>query len=195
MPALKGWVQDYHPIAYASKSLTHIQQHYAQIEKEMLTVVFGCTRFYDYIYGVPNITVESDHKPLETILKKPLCQAPLQLQRMIMIIQKYYYYSLNLVYHPGKELVLADTLSRAFLQDDDDPLEENFEVNTLSKIVHKELGQRQKYYYDRHSKPLEEFTTGDQVMMKDKDRWRPVTVITKTAPQSYIIKMTTGQIY
>ena len=47
---------------------------------------------------------------------------------MIMIIQKY---SLNLVCRPGKELVLADMLSRAFLQDDDDdPLEENFEVNT-----------------------------------------------------------------
>ena len=33
----------------------------------------------------------------------------------------------------------------------------------------------------KHSKPLEEFTTGDQVMMKDKDRWRPATVINKTA--------------
>ena len=40
-------------------------------------------------------------------------------------------YSLNLVYHPGKEIVLADMLSRAFLQDDDDPLEENFEGQHL----------------------------------------------------------------
>ena len=50
---------------------------------------------------------------------------------MIMTVQKY---SLNVVYRPGKELVLADTLSRAFLQDDDDSLEEKFEVNTLSVI-------------------------------------------------------------
>ena len=97
----------------------------------MLAVVFGCIRFHDYIYGVPNVTVESDHKPLESILKKPLCQAPLRLQKMIMTVQKY---SLNVVYRPGKELVLADTLSRAFLQDDDDSLEEKFEVNTLSVI-------------------------------------------------------------
>ena len=112
-------IQNDHPIEYASKSLTHTQQYYAQIEKEMLAVVFGCTRLHDYIYGVPNITVENDYNPLETILKKLLCQAPLRLQRMIMTIQKY---SLNLAYRPGKELVLADTLSRAFLHDDD-PLE------------------------------------------------------------------------
>ena len=104
-------IQDDHPIAYASKSLTNTQQHYAQIEKEMLAVEFGCTRFHDYIYRVPNVTVESDHKPLETIFKKLLCQAPLRLQKMIMTIQN----SLNLVYRPGKELVLADTLSRVFL--------------------------------------------------------------------------------
>ena len=112
-------IQNDHPIEYASKSLTHTQQYYAQIEKEMLAVVFGCIRLHDYIYGVPNITVENDHNPLETILKKLLCQASLRLQRMIMTIQKY---SLNLAYRPGKELVLADTLYRAFLHDDD-PLE------------------------------------------------------------------------
>ena len=82
-------LQDDHPIAYGSKSLTNTQQQYAQIEKEMLAVVFGCTRFHDYIYGVNNVTVESDHKPLETILKKLLCHAPLRLQKMIMTVQKY----------------------------------------------------------------------------------------------------------
>ena len=76
------------------------------------------------------MTVENDHKPLEAFLKKPLCRAPLQLQRMIMTIQKY---SINVVYRPGKQLVLVDTLSRAFLQDDS-ALEENFDVNALSII-------------------------------------------------------------
>ena len=101
-------LQDDHPIAYASKSLTRTQ--YAQIEKEMLAVVFGCTRFHDFIYRVNDVTVESDHKPLETILKKPLCQVPLRLQKMILTVQKY---SLNVIYCPGKELALADTLSKA----------------------------------------------------------------------------------
>ena len=63
-------LQDQYPLAYASKSLTTCQQNYAQIEKEMLAIVFGCVKFHDYIYGLPNIHVETDHKPLESILKK-----------------------------------------------------------------------------------------------------------------------------
>ena len=66
------------------------------------------------------------------------------------------------------------------------------------KIMQKELLQRkerQKHYYDQHSKPLQELMTGDQVMMKTKDKWQPARVIVKTTPQSYIIKTTAGQIY
>ena len=44
--------QDNQPVAYASKSLTTCQQNYTQIEKEMLAIVIGCTRFHDYIYGL-----------------------------------------------------------------------------------------------------------------------------------------------
>lgn len=40
-----------HPIAYASVSLTETQKNYAQIEKELLAILFGCTRFHQYIYG------------------------------------------------------------------------------------------------------------------------------------------------
>ena len=50
--------QDNQPVAYASKSLTTCQQNYAQIEKEMLAIVFGCTRFHDYIYGLPNVELK-----------------------------------------------------------------------------------------------------------------------------------------
>jgi len=40
------------------------EKNYAQIEKEMLAIVFGCTRFHKLIYGSHNVIVESDHKPL-----------------------------------------------------------------------------------------------------------------------------------
>ena len=42
------------------------QQNYAQIEKELLAVLFACKRFHQYIYG-KKMVVESDHKPLEAI--------------------------------------------------------------------------------------------------------------------------------
>ena len=79
-------LQEGHPITYTSKALTHTQQNYAQIEKEMLAILFGCVRFHEYIYGIPNIEVETDHKPLQAILRKPLHQAPAILQRMIIAI-------------------------------------------------------------------------------------------------------------
>lgn len=79
-------LQDGHPITYPSKALTDSQQHYAQ---EMLAIIFGCTQFHEYIYGMPTIEVETDHKPLEAISKKPLHQASAQLQRMILTVQKY----------------------------------------------------------------------------------------------------------
>ena len=97
----------------------------------MLVVVFGCTKFHDYIYGMPNVEVENDHKPLEAILKKPLHQAPLRLQKMIMTTQ---IYSLNVTYQPGKELVLADTLSRAYLPECEESIEEEFDINILQTL-------------------------------------------------------------
>ena len=108
MPALnKGLgailIQDDHPTAYASRSLTSTQHNYAQTEKELLAVVFGYTKFHDYIYGVSNVIVESDHKPLEVILKKLLCQAPLRLQKRLLTIRRY---SISIVYRPGRSLSL-----------------------------------------------------------------------------------------
>ena len=125
-------LQDKYPVAYASKAMTNSQQNYTQIEKEMLAIVFGCTRFHEFIFGMPVVHIETDHKPLEMILKKPLYQAPPRLQQMIMTVQKY---PLVVQYQPGKELVIADTLSRAFVPEIDDKLiPKEFEVNVLQTL-------------------------------------------------------------
>ena len=95
-------------IAFASKALTPVEQRYANIEREMLAVVFGAERFHTFVYGSP-FTIESDHKPLEQIHLKNISQAPPRLQRMLLRIQPY---ELHIKYRPGKELLLADALSR-----------------------------------------------------------------------------------
>ena len=120
-------LQDERPVAYASRSLTQSEQNYAQIEKEMLAITFGCERFHEYIYGKKSVTVNTDHKPLEFILQKPLHQAPLRLQRMILRIQKY---CVAVKYKPGKELLVADTLSRACQQS-----HSNIAADDLSSIM------------------------------------------------------------
>ena len=61
------------PIAFTFKAMNMCC--YAQIEKELLAVVFACKRFHQYVFGKPIIIV-SDHKPLDSIFRKPLLQAP-----------------------------------------------------------------------------------------------------------------------
>ena len=107
-------MQEGRPIAYASKSLTPTESRYANIERELLAVVFGCTKFHTYLYG-RSFTVESDHKPLEQISRKNLTKAPPRLQRMLMQLQPY---DFELMYRPGKEVVIADALSRLSPSDD-----------------------------------------------------------------------------
>ena len=72
-------------------------------------------KWHHYLYGKQDITVHSDHQPLETIFKKPLSRAPSRLQRMMMRLQNYHF---TVQYKKGKELFVADTLSRAALSDE-----------------------------------------------------------------------------
>ena len=99
------------PVAYASRSLTDTERNYAQCEKELLSIVFGMEKFETYVYG-RRVLVESDHKPLEIICRKSLVSAPKRLQRMLLQLQKFDY---HIVFKPGSQMYIADTLSRAYL--------------------------------------------------------------------------------
>ena len=66
--------QNNRPIAFASKALTPAETRYANIERELLAVVYGCEKFHSYLYG-RSFVVKTDHRPLEQIHKN-LMQAP-----------------------------------------------------------------------------------------------------------------------
>ena len=83
-------LQDKMPVAFASKALIEVECHYANIECEMLAVVFSAEWFRTYACGRP-FTIESDHKPLESITKKSLADTPAQLQCMLLHLQGYDY--------------------------------------------------------------------------------------------------------
>ena len=106
-------IQEKKPITYASRSMTPAEKNYAQIEKELLSIVFAVQKFHQYVYGKETVQVESDHKPLEAIMRKPLCKAPPRLQRLMLKLQPY---DLSITYVPGKHMYMADTLSRAYLE-------------------------------------------------------------------------------
>lgn len=105
-------LQEGKPIEFALKSLKPSERKWAQIEKEALAVLYDLERFDQYTYG-RKVIIQNDHKPLETILKKPLSQAPKRLQDIIMKLLRY---DVEFQFMKGTDLVIADTLSRAYVE-------------------------------------------------------------------------------
>lgn len=98
------------PIAYISRALTDTEQRYAQIEKEALAVTWACERFQDYLLG-KQFHIETDHKPLVPLLStKRLEELPIRVQRFRLRLMRY---SFTISHIAGKDLIMADTLSRA----------------------------------------------------------------------------------
>lgn len=122
-------MQDDQPVAYATRAFTSAQQKQPQIVKEALAIRFACTKFHEYVYG-KKIIVESDHKPLETIFKNPLHNAPLRLQRILWDVLQY---SPNVCYVKGTKIPIADTLSRDCVVEETDT-EEEYSVNLVLSI-------------------------------------------------------------
>ena len=145
--------QDEKPLAYASRALTPAQQHYAQIEKETLAIVYGAQKFHQFIYGRPTV-VESDHKPLQYILNRPLHHAPLRLQKMMLTLQRY---DLKVKYRPGVELSVADALSRSYLPETAETLIPDLEVNEVHLTTHLPISP-EKYV------EMQQATAADPVM-------------------------------
>ncbi|GFY47411.1 uncharacterized protein K02A2.6 [Trichonephila inaurata madagascariensis] len=102
-------LQQGQPVAYGSVSLTQTKQRYAQIEKELMAVIYGLEHFNYYTYG-RIVTVQTDHKPVLGFSKKPYDTISPRLQRILLQLNKY---NIQLEYVPGKNLVIADALSRA----------------------------------------------------------------------------------
>ena len=106
-------LQNDQPVTYASRALTQTEQHYSQIEKELLAQVFGLEHNHHYTYG-RRVTLWTDHKPLVTIYKKPLASAPKRLQRLLLRLQQY---DVDLKYKPGPQNVPGGHSLKSFSEE------------------------------------------------------------------------------
>ena len=122
-------LQEGQPVTFSSRALTPTESRYAQIKKELLSVVFACERFDTYLYGRDVVHVKTDHPPLEAICKKDLGSAPKRLQRMLLCLQRY---NLDVKYQKGSLMIMSDPLSRAYLNE---PPTETEYCNELEEIV------------------------------------------------------------
>ncbi|KAJ8867273.1 hypothetical protein PR048_031072 [Dryococelus australis] len=100
-------------LADASRRLTDSEKYYSQSEKELLAIYFATSKFHDFIYGHPvNVQTFGSRSP--------------RLQQLRCKLLKYI---LNVYYVPGKDLHLADGMSRM-------PLPETKEDCDIVETVH-----------------------------------------------------------
>ena len=98
-----------HPIAYASRKMSHAEVLYSTREQEALAILFGIEKFSDFVKG-RRFTVISDHRSLCWLLKVPILKG-----RLLNWAYKLRSYDFETVYRRGAESQMADLLSRAHI--------------------------------------------------------------------------------
>ena len=97
------------PIAFASKSLSEVEQRYSNIERELLGVVWAIQHFNHYTFA-NKINVISDHKPLQPLFsgKSLTSCSPRTARLLLKVIDR----DVSFFYQQGPSMHLADPLSR-----------------------------------------------------------------------------------
>ena len=113
------------PVTFACRAPTLSERKYSQIRKKLLAQVFGMEHNHHHVY-VQKVILWTDHKPLVSISQKPLASVFKRLQCLLLQLQQY---DCKIYYKPGKEMLLADTLSRAYSED-------YYRSATESEVIH-----------------------------------------------------------
>ena len=149
------------PIAYGSKTLTETQKNYSQIEREALSIIYGVTKFRQFLYGRKFVLV-TDHEPLITIFspeKNIPSMTAQRLQRWAVTLMGFQY---DIRYKKTSRHGNADALSRLPVGPDNqfDALEE-LESEEVSHML-----QEAVYSYPLDIGQIQKCTRSDATLSK-----------------------------
>lgn len=99
--------QDKRPITMISRTLRDNEANFATNERELLAIVWALKNLRNYLYGVKNLNIFTDHQPLIFAVSGRNPNA--EIKRWKAFIDEH---NANIFYKPGKENFVADALSR-----------------------------------------------------------------------------------
>ena len=113
IPANKSKLQTFlGMVAYLGKFIPHLSD--ASVPLCSLIVknsIWDFTESHSYIYG-QQFVIENDHKPLQSIFKRPINKTPPRLQRFMLYLQRY---DFKIQFIPRKDFIVADAIRRSAL--------------------------------------------------------------------------------
>ena len=99
------------PISFASRTLTKAEVKYSQLERESLSIVFGISKFHDYLWG-HHFVIETNHQPLVKIFGEHSGIPTIASSRLQRWALKLAAHSYTVVFKKGINHSNADLLSR-----------------------------------------------------------------------------------
>jgi hypothetical protein len=115
------------PVMFFGRKLSTVEKRYSTTERELLSIVYAYKICYHLVYG-RKIIFLTDHQPLVTLaqLKEPFGRLGRLFHHLVDV-------DYEIRYIPGNQNFLADFMSRAVSEDDDDELDTQtrIEINSL----------------------------------------------------------------
>ena len=97
------------PVAFASRTLTLAERNYSVGEKEALSCVWACEKWFQYVWG-RHFVLRTDHQALNTLLSsKGSGRQSMRIARWATRLLRFNY---TVEYLPGLRNYAADALSR-----------------------------------------------------------------------------------
>ncbi|CAM1298625.1 Uncharacterised protein at_DN2364 [Pycnogonum litorale] len=122
------------PISYASRTLSKAERNYSQLDKESLAIIFGVTKFDQYLRG-RRFTIITDHRPLITLFSPTTATPQFASPRLIRWCLTLSAYDYNISYKQGAVHANADALSRLPLPQDDSDTTKPGEIINLLELL------------------------------------------------------------
>ena len=131
-------------IQCGSRFLGDAETRYATIELELLGIIWAVKKCYMYLKGLDQFTIETDHRPLITILDKK-CMNEIENPRILRLKEKLSGMVFTTKWVPGKKHLIADAFSR-FPVDYPDISDEELEktLSIRSNLILEEVQEDKK---------------------------------------------------